>query len=46
MWWRNTFRRKSVEEQWDLEGLERALVAEFASTQPIRGWLDARRVTQ
>ncbi len=32
---------QSVEEQWNLEGLEQALVTEFASTQPVRQWLDA-----
>ena len=32
---------QSVEEQWDLEGLEQALATEFASSQPIRKWLDA-----
>ena len=32
---------QSLEEQWDVEGLERALQTEFASAQPIRAWLDA-----
>ena len=31
---------QSVEEQWDVEGLEQALATEFASTQPVRKWLD------
>ena len=31
---------QSVEEQWDVEGLEQALATEFASTQPVREWLD------
>jgi preprotein translocase subunit SecA len=31
---------QSIEEQWDIEGLEQALLTEFASTQPIRKWLD------
>jgi preprotein translocase subunit SecA len=30
---------QSIEEQWDLEGLEQALVTEFASEQPVRQWL-------
>jgi preprotein translocase subunit SecA len=32
---------QSVPEQWDIEGLEQALKAEFASEQPIQAWLDA-----
>ena len=32
---------RSVEEQWDVEGLEQALMTEFASSQPVRKWLDA-----
>ena len=32
---------QSLEEQWDVEGLEQALLTEFASTQPVRRWLDA-----
>ncbi len=31
---------QSIEEQWDVEGLERALLTEFASRQPVRQWLD------
>ena len=31
---------QSVEEQWDVEGLEQALATEFASTQPVRKWLE------
>ena len=31
---------QSLEEQWDLEGLEQALQTEFASAQPVRRWLD------
>ncbi|HEX7036067.1 MAG TPA: preprotein translocase subunit SecA [Pseudomonadales bacterium] len=30
----------SVEEQWDVEGLEQALMTDFASRQPIRQWLE------
>jgi preprotein translocase subunit SecA len=30
----------SLEEQWDLEGLEEALLVEFASRQPVRQWLE------
>ena len=30
---------ESLEEQWDLEGLEQALLTEFASVQPVRKWL-------
>ncbi len=30
----------SVEEQWDVPGLERQLEAEFATTLPIQEWLD------
>ncbi len=30
----------SVEEQWDVEGLEQALLTEFASRQPIAQWLE------
>jgi preprotein translocase subunit SecA len=32
--------QQSVEEQWDVEGLEQALLAEFASTQSVQHWLD------
>jgi len=32
---------QSLEEQWDISGLEQALLAEFNSNQPIRRWLDA-----
>ncbi len=32
---------RSLEEQWDVEGLEQALMTDFASSQPIREWLDA-----
>jgi preprotein translocase subunit SecA len=31
---------QSIEEQWDIDGLEQALLTEFASEQPIRKWLD------
>ena len=31
---------QSLAEQWDLEGLEKALQTEFASAQPVRRWLD------
>ena len=31
---------QSLEEQWDVEGLEQALQTEFASTQPLRKWLN------
>jgi preprotein translocase subunit SecA len=31
----------SVEEQWDVPGLEKQLEAEFATTMPVREWLDA-----
>ena len=31
---------ESLPEQWDLEGLEQALLTEFASVQPVRKWLD------
>jgi preprotein translocase subunit SecA len=31
---------QSIEEQWDLEGLEQALATEFNSKQPIREWLE------
>jgi len=31
---------QSIEEQWDIEGLEQALQADFASRQPLRRWLD------
>ena len=30
---------QSIEDQWDIEGLEQALVTEFNSTQPINRWL-------
>ena len=30
---------ESIEDQWDVEGLEQALAADFNSTQPIRSWL-------
>ncbi len=32
---------ESVEEQWDLEGLEEALLVEFNSRQPLRHWLES-----
>jgi preprotein translocase subunit SecA len=32
---------QSLEEQWDLSGLEQALLTEFNSNQPLRQWLDA-----
>ncbi len=31
---------QSLEEQWDIEGLEKALLTEFASSQPIARWLE------
>ncbi len=31
---------QSIEEQWDIEGLEQALTAEFASQQPVGRWLE------
>ncbi|MDA7723191.1 preprotein translocase subunit SecA [Pseudomonadales bacterium] len=31
---------ESLIEQWDVSGLEAALAAEFASTQPLKKWLD------
>ena len=31
---------ESLAEQWDPEGLEQALLTEFASSQPVRKWLD------
>ncbi|MDE0039626.1 MAG: preprotein translocase subunit SecA [Gammaproteobacteria bacterium] len=31
---------ESIEDQWDVEGLEQALAAEFNSVQTIRKWLD------
>ncbi len=31
---------QSIEEQWDIEGLEEALRLEFASDQPIARWLE------
>ena len=29
----------SVEEQWDVEGLERAIFSEFGQKIPVEGWL-------
>jgi preprotein translocase subunit SecA len=31
---------QSIEEQWDVSGLEQALLTEFNSNQPIRRWLE------
>ncbi len=31
---------QSIEEQWDVEGLEQALTTEFNSNQPLREWLE------
>jgi preprotein translocase subunit SecA len=31
---------QSVEEQWDVEGLEQALLTDFASRQPVSRWLE------
>jgi preprotein translocase subunit SecA len=31
---------QSIEEQWDIPGLEQALVTEFASEQPVGKWLE------
>ncbi len=33
--------RDSMEEQWDVEGAEKAIDAEFGSRLPLREWLDA-----
>ena len=30
----------SIEEQWDVEGLQKALATEFSQTIPIQNWLD------
>ena len=32
---------QSIEEQWDVSGLEQALTTEFASQQPIADWLES-----
>jgi preprotein translocase subunit SecA len=32
--------RESIEEQWDVAGLEQALLTEFGSTQPVARWLE------
>ncbi|TDJ22906.1 MAG: preprotein translocase subunit SecA [Gammaproteobacteria bacterium] len=32
---------QSIEEQWDIEGLEQTLLTEFSSKQPLREWLDS-----
>ena len=31
---------QSLEEQWDIEGLEQSLLVEFNSAQPLRRWLE------
>ncbi|MCZ6643503.1 MAG: preprotein translocase subunit SecA [Gammaproteobacteria bacterium] len=31
---------QSIEEQWDVEGLEQAFQVEFSSQQPVQRWLD------
>ncbi len=31
---------QTIEEQWDIEGLEQALLTDFASRQPVQQWLD------
>jgi len=31
---------QTIEEQWDIAGLEQALVTEFASEQPVGSWLE------
>jgi preprotein translocase subunit SecA len=31
---------QSIEEQWDIEGLQQALLTEFASDQPLSRWLE------
>ena len=31
---------ESIEDQWDVDGLEQALAAEFNSTQPVGRWLE------
>ncbi|MCZ6887850.1 MAG: preprotein translocase subunit SecA [Gammaproteobacteria bacterium] len=31
---------QSIEDRWDIEGLERALVVEFDSRQPLHAWLE------
>ena len=33
--------QQSIEEQWDIPGLEEALLAEFNSTQAVGSWLEA-----
>lgn len=33
--------QQSIEEQWDLPGLEEALLAEFNSKQPVAMWIEA-----
>ena len=33
----------SVEEQWDIDGLTKALVDDWQIQLPIREWLEARR---
>lgn len=30
----------SIEEQWDIEGLEKVLISEFATQTPVQHWLD------
>jgi len=32
---------QSIEEQWDIEGLEQALLTEFGAEIPVRQWLEA-----
>ncbi|MCR9278399.1 MAG: preprotein translocase subunit SecA [Pseudomonadaceae bacterium] len=32
---------QSIEEQWDVAGLEAALQTDFGSSQPVQSWLDA-----
>ena len=31
---------ESIEDQWDVDGLQQALAAEFNSTQPVKRWLE------
>jgi preprotein translocase subunit SecA len=31
---------KSIDQQWDIEGLEQSLLNEFGATMPVQSWLD------
>jgi preprotein translocase subunit SecA len=35
---------QSLEEQWDISGLEQALLTEFNSNQPLRQWIESQDV--